>query len=299
MNAIVFGAGDWGKKFILDNTNNMHIIAFADNDIMKHGRSYMGHIVISPDHIHSYEYDKIIIAIDDYPDSSKESARVESAKTVDAIINQLENLGVSRSKIALAPQPYDARVDFLYKFSQIAHEDSFYKEYVAECGVYRGHFAAHINAAFPESTLFLFDTFEGFDERDIKCENPADIEYVKKARVNLINTSADIALLRCPFPENVVIKAGYVPDTFSGLEGKEFTFVNLDMDLYRPTLEALRFFVPRMVYGGVILIHDYYHKYFSGVKQAVKEYKNENSFTYYSIGDGSSIAVTPYQTTRR
>jgi O-methyltransferase len=41
---------------------------------------------------------------------------------------------------------------------------------VAELGVFRGDFAARINSVFPERKLYLFDTFAGFDERDIARE---------------------------------------------------------------------------------------------------------------------------------
>lgn len=41
---------------------------------------------------------------------------------------------------------------------------------VAELGVYRGVFAKHINRKFPNRTLYLFDTFEGFREDESKKE---------------------------------------------------------------------------------------------------------------------------------
>src|SRR6185436_15032608 len=41
---------------------------------------------------------------------------------------------------------------------------------VAELGVYKGKFARYINQYFPNKTLYLFDTFMGFDERDTKKE---------------------------------------------------------------------------------------------------------------------------------
>ena len=37
---------------------------------------------------------------------------------------------------------------------------------VAELGVYKGKFARYINQYFPERPFYLFDTFEGFDQRD-------------------------------------------------------------------------------------------------------------------------------------
>ena len=38
---------------------------------------------------------------------------------------------------------------------------------VAELGVYKGDFAKRLNQLFPDKKLYLFDTFEGFDEKDI------------------------------------------------------------------------------------------------------------------------------------
>jgi O-methyltransferase len=38
---------------------------------------------------------------------------------------------------------------------------------VAELGVYKGKFARYLNHFFPDRKLYLFDTFEGFDNRDV------------------------------------------------------------------------------------------------------------------------------------
>src|SRR5947199_351434 len=41
---------------------------------------------------------------------------------------------------------------------------------IAELGVYKGKFARYLNQYFPDRLLYLFDTFEGFDSRDILRE---------------------------------------------------------------------------------------------------------------------------------
>ncbi len=41
---------------------------------------------------------------------------------------------------------------------------------VAEAGVFQGDFARIINKSYPNRTLYLFDTFEGFSEKDIEYE---------------------------------------------------------------------------------------------------------------------------------
>ena len=71
-------------------------------------------------------------------------------------------------------------------------------------------------------------------------------------------------------------------------------FVNLDMDLYKPTLEGLKFFWPKMVKGGIILIHDFFSTGYAGVNKAIEQFVIENPDTenrFFPIGDDVSIAI--------
>jgi O-methyltransferase len=54
-----------------------------------------------------------------------------------------------------------------------------------------------------------------------------------------------------------VLKEGYVPDTFAGLEDERFAWVLLDLDLHEPTVASLEFFYPRLSPGGYLIVHDY------------------------------------------
>lgn len=56
-------------------------------------------------------------------------------------------------------------------------------------------------------------------------------------------------LSKMPNRENIIVKIGRFPETAKGIEDT-FAFVNLDMDLYEPTIGGLRFFYPRMAEGG-------------------------------------------------
>ena len=104
-------------------------------------------------------------------------------------------------------------------------------------------------------------------------------------------TSVELVLSKMPRPEQVVICQGYVPESFAGIEDR-FCFVNLDMDLYKPTLEALRWFYPRMNPGGGILIHDYFDTYtFPNLKKGVIEFAEETGAQTFPIGDDLSIFV--------
>ena len=92
------------------------------------------------------------------------------------------------------------------------------------------------------------------------------------------------------YPENCCICKGFFPESAKGVEDT-FLFVNLDADLYAPTLAGLEFFYPRMVKGGIILVHDYFSKAFFGAKDAVREFCKKENIPYLPIGDTLSIAI--------
>jgi O-methyltransferase len=149
---------------------------------------------------------------------------------------------------------------------------------------------------FKDRPFYLFDTFCGFDSRDTDNENSSIAQNWLHDYGHLFDGGNEqIALARCPFPENVLIRKGYIPETFTGLENEKFAFVSLDMDLYLPTLNALRFFVPRLTHGGVIQVHDYFHPDLPGVKQAVDELSQEYSFLRIPTGDTVTIALAGFE----
>ncbi len=120
----------------------------------------------------------------------------------------------------------------------------------------------------PDSKFDLFDTFEGFPEQDLAQENQAD----ERCSTSMFaDTSLQKVLDYIGGNENLQYKPGFFPDLAKGLERETFALVNIDADLYAPTIEALRFFFPRLEEGGVIIIHDYNHNW-EGVQKALNEY---------------------------
>jgi hypothetical protein len=271
---IVFGASD-NLKRVYDLICEKHeIIAFADNDPKKWGGRINGKTVVSPKELLSMEYDEIIVA--------SISSRYE-------IRNQLLEFGVENHKINISYMELQvkAREQFLCDYATIVYENHISGS-VAEAGVFRGEFAKVINENFYDRKCYLFDTFEGFDEKDILIEGKNDFSNAKAGNYDL--TSEELVLQKMRYEKNCIIRKGYFPDTTEGVEDT-FCFVNLDMDLYKPTLEGLKFFWDRMETGGVILIHDYFGEVYKGVKRAVEEFRKENSIPMFPIGDSISIAM--------
>lgn len=153
---------------------------------------------------------------------------------------------------------------------------------VAELGVYRGKFARVINSTFPESTLYLFDTFEGFDQQQAAREG-ADQDFS--------STSLETVMAQMPFPNKVVPRKGLFPATFEGLEQHAFKFVSIDPDLYEPIRDGLAAFFPRLVPGGFIFVHDYNNMHYPGAKRAVREFAEANGVAYACLPDVCGTAV--------
>ena len=159
----------------------------------------------------------------------------------------------------------------------------------AELGVYKGNFAKRINHFFPDRKLYLFDTFEGFDNRD------ADFDRAKnfsKSQQDFSDTSVNIVMGKMEHPENCIVKKGWFPETTEGIDEKDkFCFVSLDADLYQPILSGLKFFYPKLSVGGVIMIHDFNARKYQGAREAVKEFCTENKIGYVCISDECGSAV--------
>ncbi len=168
---------------------------------------------------------------------------------------------------------------------------------VAELGVFRGDFAKLLNEVFHDRKLYLFDTFESFDNRDVEEERKnrfmnesALIEVME----GLKNTNVELVMNKMKNKNNVIVKKGYFPESLGFLEEK-FCFVSLDVDLYKPTLEGLKYFYERLSPGGYIFIHDYNHKLCPGVSAAVRDF--EKMFGYkvckFPISDqGGTLVIT-------
>ena len=272
---IIYGATDTGKSIYNKVKDQNEIILFVDDDPRKWGDTYEGISVEDPRKIIEMDYDKVIIGVLTY--------RQE-------ILDRLHTLGIPDYKIdqTFVLLPSMARIKCIEAFRIVAEEENIGGN-VAELGVFRGEFAAELNRVFSDRILYLFDTFEGFDSKDTAVE--LSKSYSKEDKKGYFsNTSVEYVLSQMVYPEKCVIRQGYFPHTTEGVNDT-FCFVNLDADLYQPTVEGLRFFYPRMETGGMILVHDFFSKAFLGVKDAVREFCAEEGVTYIPIGDTLSVAI--------
>lgn len=274
---ICFGAAGGGRREKSRIQRNYKILCYTDNDPRKWGGTIEDISIVSPDEALNKEFDYVVIT---------------SQPGLQSIKKQLNNAGIPDQKIITSFVDYElrARIEWLKSFA-IMHQDDDKSFQCAEAGVFEGDFAKYINSIFSDRKLFLFDTFEGFSQTDIEKESS---DYAKAGDYS--NTSVDLVMGKMVHPDNVEIYKGFFPDSAKGVKGT-FMFVNLDLDLYEPTIQGLRFFKDKMSSGAAILVHDYFAETFDGPKRAVDEFIAENralNYHAYPIGDKLSALITGF-----
>lgn len=272
---IIFGAGPTGKRAYEFYQEFCEVAAFADNNTLLQGTFIDGISVISAEQIKDIAYDYIIIA---------------SVPGYDSIYHQIVNEGIAKSKIRKFSQGINQNRE--RAFYQYAKELENIPGACAEVGVFQGDTAKIINKAFADRKLYLFDTFSGFDARDVESERQNGFSEAKTGDYH--DTSVERVLQKMEFPDQCVIKKGYFPETAEGLE-ETFVFVRLDVDMYKPTKAGLEWFGERMAKGGFLISHDYYTESYGGVAQAIDEYVNEHpAMRRIPVGDGLSVMLVGF-----
>jgi O-methyltransferase len=147
----------------------------------------------------------------------------------------------------------------------------------AEVGVFRGGTTAFIMRAAQQlgaghATIDSVDTFEGHPRGDLK----PSLEPAHNDAALFRNTGYEQVreYLRA-FP-NATVHQGRIQDKAPALEGKTFSFVHLDVDIYEPTAFGLDFFAPRLRRGGVIVVDDFGFTTCPGANRAVNEFITAN-----------------------
>ncbi len=157
---------------------------------------------------------------------------------------------------------------------------------LAEAGVYQGGSAKLVCMVKGKTPLYLFDTFEGLPEGTLHRDpgfgagqfSDSSLEEVKAYLQDF---------------DNVQIYKGLFPASAAGQEPERqnFRFVHLDLDLYQSTLDALGFFYPRMVKGGVMLSHDYGNINGHGVRDAFQQFFADKTEPVIPLWDTQCLIV--------
>lgn len=144
-----------------------------------------------------------------------------------------------------------------------------------EVGVYKGGTSYFIASLSDRLGLqyrhYCFDTFEGHAAKDIN--NAVEISHKTGT---FSDTSFESVKEYLAQFKHIDIYKGRFQDTSHYVQDTPVHFVHLDMDIYEPTIFALKFFNDRLVNGGVILLDDYGFETCPGIVKAAREFRSAN-----------------------
>lgn len=152
---------------------------------------------------------------------------------------------------------------------------------MAECGCFDGTSAFFLAQENPDVPLHLFDSFEGLsvpDERDLPLK-----ENERAWQKGDLSISEKVARDRLKDFQNVHFHKGWIPDKFPAVNNETFRLVHIDVDLYQPTMDSLKFFYPRLNLSGIIVLDDYGFTTCPGAYKAVEAFLSENKLPQHLI----------------
>ncbi len=157
---------------------------------------------------------------------------------------------------------------------------------IVECGVFKGasfvRFAGFRNLfGNPFShKLIGFDTFGKFPETNYKEDKKYRKKLVEIGGEQSISKEQLLEVLKNKgVDKNIELVEGdavkTIPKYFKKNPHLKISLLNLDTDIYEPAVVILKYFWPRIVKGGVLILDDY--GVFPGETKAADEYfKNRN-----------------------
>ena len=163
----------------------------------------------------------------------------------------------------------------------------------AELGTHQGRTARLIyKNMLKDSKLYCFDTFQGFDGKDVEIESKHSNYAVKAGDYGNTDESSVIKCITGGgVQDRLVIRKGFFPDTAKGLEDIKWRFVHIDCDLAAPTKAGLFHFWGNLCPGGVILIHDFFGGFSDGIQSVFKDFAIETKCAAVPMCDGGGSAV--------
>jgi len=141
--------------------------------------------------------------------------------------------------------------------------------HIVEIGSYKGGGALHLSNSCPERKVIVCDSFKGFERLDPTLDRNFRADQFKDTR------QEDVAKLFRDRGRNFQVIAGFFPQSCGGIPLGPVSFVHLDADTYKSTIESLEFLAGSLMERSLIVLDDYFRKA-EGVNEAVRQFTAGN-----------------------
>ena len=152
---------------------------------------------------------------------------------------------------------------------------------VVEFGCYEGDTSillADVLRNQPDKWLYLYDSFEGLPEKTAE-DKSADGWRCQAGELKASPDTVRSKFKKYDLPEPVIVKGWFDQLDNSDLP-ESISFALLDGDFYNSIKTSLELVAPRIVSGGIIVVHDYRNARLPGSGRAVNEFLGEHADEY-------------------
>ncbi len=162
---------------------------------------------------------------------------------------------------------------------------------VVEFGCYAGDSSVQLAAAMrshPEKWLWLYDSFEGLPAKTAEDNSAAGWRF-KQGELRVEPETVAHKFRKLQLPDPVIKKAWFQDlDAENDLPSK-ICFALLDGDFYESIKTSFALVAPKLINGGVIIVHDYRNPELPGSAKAVNEFLAQNPD--YALRLSSGLAI--------
>ena len=168
-----------------------------------------------------------------------------------------------------------------------------------ECGVGNGFLSSaileYLNWNELNKNFYLFDTFEGLDERYLTSEELkriGDVEsYNEEARKTAYNKNYQSVEKNFHEWDRVHLIKGAIPETLNTTPINKVAYLHIDINCVIPEIAAIEHFYPKLSIGSVILLDDYAYNGHSLQKKAMDKWADKIGVNILSLPTGQGMLV--------
>lgn len=162
---------------------------------------------------------------------------------------------------------------------------------VVEFGCYAGDTSVLLAGTmkqYPEKWLWLYDSFEGLPEKTAEDSTAAGWRF-KPGELQVDADTVAHKFRKLQLPDPVIKKAWFQDlDPENDLPSK-ICFALLDGDFYASIKTSFELVAPKLINGGIIIVHDYRNPELPGSAKAVNEFLAQNPSYQLRLSSGLAI----------
>jgi O-methyltransferase len=157
-----------------------------------------------------------------------------------------------------------------------------------ELGVHWGilpkHYLLEYASTLSDRQIWLFDLWGDKQEFDARPDLP-------KGSGSYLSDNFELVRKRFQGEKNVKFVRGYVPETLSIVSGREIAYLSLDLNSWKPEIQALEILWTSISSGGVVFFDDIGGITYSKQREVVEDFLSSKSESLIYLPTGQAFLI--------